>query len=147
MGRTKEIFNEERERESMNDDIYTLRDAVLKEEANALSAYVALKEMEKDLSTIIKQIQPLALDEAKTYEETSFDAYGAKISVKKGAGRWSFTHIPQWFSAKESLKEVEEKAKAAYNSKGFGLIVGDGGEVIEPAKYSEGSEQISVTIK
>lgn len=131
----------------MTEDIYTLRDAVLSEESNALSAYVALKEMEKDLSVILKQIQPLALNEAKTYDEASFSAYGAKISVKKGAGRWSFNHIPQWESAKEALKEVEEKAKAAYNSQGFGLIVGEDGDVIEPAHYKEGDEQISVTIK
>ena len=128
-------------------DIYELRDSVLSAEADALSAYITLKEFEKDLALIVKQVQPLALEEAKSYDETSFDAFGAKVTVKKGAGRWSFKHIPQWEKAKETLKEVEEKAKSAYNNKGFGMIVSDDGEVIEPANYTEGEEQISVTIK
>lgn len=128
------------------EDIYTLRDAVLNEESNALSAYVMMKEFEKDLALILKQVQPLALEEAKTYENTSFEAFGAKITVKKAAGRWDFKHIPQWEKAKETLKDVEEKAKSAYNNKGFGMIVNEEGEVIEPANYTEGSEQISVTI-
>ena len=127
-------------------DIYELRDSVLSAEANALSAYIALKEFEKDLALIVKQVQPLALEEAKSYDETSFDAFGAKVTVKKGAGRWSFKHIPQWEKAKETLKNVEEKAKSAYNNKGFGMIVSDDGEVIEPAEYTQGEEQISVSI-
>lgn len=129
-------------------DIYELRDAVLSSETNPLSAYIALKEFEKDLAVILRQVQPLALEEAKTYEDQTFDAFGAKVTVKSGAGRWSFKHIPQWNEAKETLKEVEEKAKSAYQNKGFGVIVEeDSGEIIEPAEYTEGAEQISVTIK
>lgn len=152
MGATKKIFEEEREAElyaeqPSQNDLYELRDAVLNEEANPLSVYIALKEMEKDLAAILKQVQPLALEEAKTYGETTFDAFGAKITVKAGGGRWSYNHIPQWESAKETLKEIEEKAKSAYNNKGFGMIVNDEGEVIEPAEYTSGSETLSISLK
>lgn len=157
MGATKKIFEEEQQQSEMivaqdfmmteQNDLYELRDAVLNKEANPLSAYITLKEMEKDLAVILKQVQPLALEEAKTYEETTFNAFGAKITVKSGGGRWKFSHIPQWESAKETLKEIEEKAKSAYNNKGFGMIVSDEGEVIEPAEFIAGSETIAISLK
>ena len=103
--------------------------------------------MEKDLAAILKQIQPLALAAAKTYEETTFNAFGANITVKSWSGRWNFSHIPQWESAKETLKESEEKAKSAYDNKGFGMIVSDEGEVIEPAEYISGSETLAISLK
>lgn len=129
------------------DDIYDLRDAVLDGETDALSAYITLKEIEKDLADALKKVQPLALEAARAYEEKTFNAFGAKITVKKSAGRWKFDHIESYNEAKEKLKKVEELAKQAYNSKSMGMdIVDEYGAIVEPAEYTEGQEQISVTL-
>ena len=49
-------------------DIYELKNSALAGETNALSAYVVLKEFEKDVADALEKLKELALEEAKTYE-------------------------------------------------------------------------------
>ena len=128
-------------------DIYELKNSVLDGEADALSAYIALKEIEKDLADALKKVQPLALEAAQNYGEKTFEVFGAKVTVKNGAGRWGFGHIPQYNEAKERLKKLEELAKQAYNSKSMGMdVVDEDGVIVEPAEYTEGQETISIQL-
>ena len=127
-------------------DIYELKNSALAGETNALSAYVVLKEFEKDVSDALEELKELALEEAKTYEEKTFEVFGAKITVKNGAGRWKFDHIQDWNTAKNELSEIEKAAKQAYQNQGVGIMSIRDGEIVEAADYTEGKEQISVTL-
>lgn len=126
--------------------ISELKAAALDGEANALSAYITLKEIEAELKDAIDKVKPLALAEAKNYEETTFSAFGAKVTVKSGGGRWSYDHIPAWKEAKEKVTELEKAAQSAYKNSKIGMLVSEEGEVVSPARYTEGEEQISVTL-
>jgi|AntAceMinimDraft_5_1070358.scaffolds.fasta_scaffold141727_2 ArsR family metal-binding transcriptional regulator len=127
-------------------DIYELKNSALAGETNALSAYVVLKEFEKDVADALEKLKELALEEAKTYEEKTFEVFGAKITVKNGAGRWKFDHIQDWNTAKNELSEIEKAAKQAYQNQGVGIMSIRDGEIMEAADYTEGKEQISVTL-
>ena len=127
-------------------DIYELKKSALAGETNALSAYVVLKEFEKDVADALEKLKELALEEAKTYEEKTFEVFGAKITVKNGAGRWKFDHIQDWNTAKNELSEIEKAAKQAYQNQGVGIMSIRDGEIMESADYTEGKEQISVTL-
>jgi ArsR family metal-binding transcriptional regulator len=127
-------------------DIYELKKSALAGETNALSAYVVLKEFEKDVADALEKLKELALEEAKTYEEKTFEVFGAKITVKNGAGRWKFDHIQDWNTAKNELSEIEKAAKQAYQNQGVGIMSIRDGEIMEAADYTEGKEQISVTL-
>jgi len=127
-------------------DIYELKNSALAGETNALSAYVTLKEFEKDVADALEKLKELALKEAKTYEEKTFDVFGAKVSVKNGAGRWKFDHIQEWNTAKENILGIELAAKQAYQNQGVGILSVRDGEIMDAADYTEGKEQISVTL-
>lgn len=115
-------------------------------ELNPLDAYIILKELEKVLRDSIVEINEYAVEEAKKYGK-SFDYKNASITVKPDAGRWDFSHIEKWKSTKEKLKELEDAAKSAYNAKGKDLLIASvDGELIEPAKYTPGKDNISVKI-
>jgi hypothetical protein len=111
--------------------------------SNPLEAYIQLKRIEKQLADCIKSIQGLALEEAMRYPEKVINAYDAKIEKKRAPGRWDFTDIKEWLSLKEQLKELEENCKLAFKGK---TIVSSDGEVLPPAKYTEGADIISIKI-
>jgi hypothetical protein len=128
-------------------EITELKNLVLDGESNALAAYVALKEFERELADALKAVKPLALDEAESFGEKTFDAYGAKISVKNGPGTWKYDGIHQYTVAKATLKSIEDLAKKAYEAKKAGMTVVDAhGEIIQPAEYKEGETTISITL-
>lgn len=114
---------------------------------DALKAYIQLKQMDEMLQVALKQIHPLAMTEAEKYGEKSFNAFGATITRKANAGRWSFDECEYVARKKEELKDVEELAKQAYHAASKGkMMVDDNGEVLTPAMYKHGADNISIKI-
>lgn len=116
-------------------------------EIDALEAYIKLKAFEKSFAETLKRIEPLAFEVASKWNEKTFTYKGAEIQKKNSAGRYDFSHIPQYIQQKDKLKSVEELAKQALASKKHGVqIIDDNGEVVQPAIYTEGKSIISVRI-
>lgn len=126
----------------VNDLVKSVRDG----ETNPLQAYIQLKRIELEVSEALKEISDLAIDEANKYPEKRFTAYNAEVEKKSAASRWKYDHIPQWWSASQKLKTLEEMAKKAIDFEG-GTLVDENGEVIPPAIKVEGKSIISIKLK
>jgi hypothetical protein len=130
----------------MNPTIQKIQDstlAVLDGTADALKEYVELKRIEKEVKAAIDAVKPSAEDAAMLFGEKTFKVNEATITVKKGAGAWSYKNVVQHEDYKKKLKAIEEAAKLA--AKGQELY-DENGLRIEAADYEEGRETISVTI-
>ena len=124
--------------------IETIKQDVEEGTIDALEAYVMLKTIEKELKESLDIVKEHALVEAEKYGEKTFDAFGAEIGVKNGAGRWDFKKLEWW----KVYQLEQESAKEAFkmSEKGQKLITEDG-EVIEPAIYIPGKTVLSIRIK
>lgn len=115
--------------------------------ADALEAYIHLKQVEKKLSDALKEVEPMAYEMASRWQEKTFKYKGAEIQKKNAAGKYDYSNIKQYVSAKEKVKQIEELAKqAAAMAKTGNTVVDENGEVVEPAIYTEGKGIISVRI-
>ena len=104
---------------------------VLDGNENPLKAYAVLKELSKQVSDGISQIEDGALEEAAKYGEKTFEALNYKFEVREGARRYNFKNIPEWVSASEKLKEMESTYKQAANAYEKGkTVIDDNGEVV-----------------
>tara|TARA_R110002033_G_scaffold119788_3_gene163073 strand:- start:950 stop:1396 length:447 start_codon:yes stop_codon:yes gene_type:complete len=117
---------------------------------NPLEAFVAIKHMEEVCKLANKQLKEQAIEEAETYgvESKDLSAYGAKIQVKNGAGRWNFSHIKEISQLEDQLKELKDSHKTAYKMRLKGnQMVTDDGELIKPAYYLDGAQVIAIKLK
>jgi len=113
---------------------------------DALKVFILLKELEGVVKDSLEQIKESAIKEAKNYGKT-FEVFGASVTVKEGAGRYSYKHIPIWSKLEEERKVIENAAKQrALNPS---LIMADAatGEEILPAQITYDRESISITLK
>lgn len=116
---------------------------VLEGNMNPLQAFIMFKAIEKKLKVSISNIQEMAMDEANKYGEKSFEAFGAKVQLKSGAGRWDFKSLDWW----QAVIDQQDRAKSAYKLAEHGdQLISDDGEVVQPAKYTHGKETISIEI-
>ena len=81
-------------------------------ELNALTLYIELKQLEIQLSEAIKDVQPLAIDEALKYPEKSFVKDNAIIEKRSTPSTWDFSGVLAYEQAKKRLKYIEDIAKA-----------------------------------
>jgi len=125
-------------------NIDTIKEDVEQGNVDALEAYIQLKSIEKELKESLSMVQEFALQEAEKYGPGEFEAFGASINVKNGAGRWSYKELP-WFN---TYQLEQDAAKQAYkmSQKGQKLITEDG-EVIIPAEFTPGKLTLSIRIK
>ena len=117
---------------------------------NPLEAFVAIKHMEEVCKLANKQLKEQAIEESETYgvESKDLSAYGAKIQVKNGAGRWNFSHIKEISQLEDQLKELKDSHKTAYKMRLKGnQMVTDDGELIKPAYYLDGAQVIAIKLK
>lgn len=116
---------------------------------NPLAAYVALKRISERAAAMMSEVKDWAISEAEKQGQKEFEAFGAKVAIRNSAGKWDFSGVAQWNTAKEKLKSVEELAKSAHSNKKHGVQIFDEatGEVIEPAEYTEGATNIFITLK
>lgn len=125
--------------------ISELINSVREGNGNPLQVYIQLKSLEKELEAAIKEIAEQAISEAEKWKEKRFSAYGAEIEKKSSPSRYIYDHIPQWISAKEKIKKLEEMAKAGKDFEG-GNVVDENGEIIVPAQKIEGKTIISIKL-
>ncbi len=117
---------------------------------NPLEAFVAIKHMEEVCKLANKQLKEQAIEEAETYgtESKDLSAYGAKIQVKNGAGRWNFSHIEEINELELKLKELKDNHKTAFKMRQKGnQMVTEDGELIKPAYYLDGAQVIAIKLK
>mgnify|MGYP001613117063 CR=1 FL=1 len=109
-----------------------------------LKSYIELKKLEYHLKEAIEVVKEYALTEATKYGKSSVHD-GCKCDIRNAPGQWKFDDVPGWLPAKERLKELEEKAKAAFKSK-MTLVDEATGETVSGATYTEGKTILAVTL-
>ena len=104
-----------------------ITDSVENGNADALTAYAELKELDTYLKQAISQVFDVALDEAEK-ENKTFQHAGFKFERRAGAPKYSFKHIPQWNELNQKVKDYESDLKAALKMKGKIQMADDNGE-------------------
>ena len=125
-------------------------DAVERGDVNSLEAFVAIKHMEETCKLANKKLKDYAITELATYGPESKDLliHGASLQLRNGAGRWDFKEIPEIMELKERIKILEDQHKQSYKLNETGnQMISQHGEIIQPAKYTPGSEVIAVKLK
>lgn len=129
---SKDLFYELRSQE-----IAELVEKAENGEIYALKAYAELKHTSDLLSDAIKQLEPIAINEARLQDKASFEAYGNKFELRNGSTRYSYKNIKSWNEKNKELKAIEEKSKMAYIAFSKGLLTADEfGEEIELPEIS-----------
>lgn len=137
---SKDLFFQEREQEIAE----LLTDC---EAGNipALQTYAKLKRTKDLIDEAIKQVEPLAHDEASLHQENTFSECGFTFEKRNGATRYSFSHIPKIKELKDEIKEIETKSKQAYISMQKNIMVADeNGEEIPLPKVSYSKDTLIV---
>jgi hypothetical protein len=101
-------------------------------ETSALISYANLKRTADEYASAIKQIESIAMEEAHSYGEKSFEVQGFKFEVRNGAKRFDYSNISEWKEIQSKLKETEEKYKSAFMARQKGLLTAsEDGEELE----------------
>ena len=148
MSKSSKAFLEQRELEStepvkskltLNAQIQNIVGSVERGDVNPLEAFIFLNFMQKVADTARKRLLDEAITEAEKYPEKEANLYDATVTVKNGAGRYTYP---------VKIKELQELSKLAYKAQKDGnTIVDDNGEIVEPAVYKQGSTTLSITFK
>jgi hypothetical protein len=111
---------------------------------NPLEAHAKAKAIRTALDTVLKSTEDLAQDEAMKYGAKTFEAFGAKVTLKDGATTPSYEEDSVWVELKEQLKAREELIKLAFKAKDVEIIDTITGEVVKKVspKYSKSSISI-----
>ena len=152
MSKSSEAFLEQRELEesiepikskldkpSLNAQIQNIVGSVERGDVNPLEAFIYLNWMMKVAEGAKKRLLDEAITEAEKYPEKEAEVYDAKVTVKNGAGRYTYP---------DSIKKLQELSKLACKAqKQNNTIVDDNGEIVEPATYKQGSTTLAITFK
>jgi cell fate (sporulation/competence/biofilm development) regulator YlbF (YheA/YmcA/DUF963 family) len=111
---------------------------------NPLEAHAKAKAIRTALDTVLKSTEDLAQDEAMKYGAKTFEAFGAKVTLKDGATTPTYEEDSVWAELKEQLKAREELIKLAFKAKDVEIIDTITGEVVKKVspKYSKSSISI-----
>jgi hypothetical protein len=111
---------------------------------NPLEAHAKAKAIRTALDIVLKSTEDLAQDEAMKYGAKTFEAFGAKVTLKDGATIPSYEEDSVWAELKEQLKAREELIKLAFKAKDVEIIDTITGEVVKKVspKYSKSSISI-----
>lgn len=111
---------------------------------NPLEAHAKAKAIMAALKDVIDQTEQQARDEADKYGGKSFQAFGAKVTLKDGNVTPNYDEDAVWNSIKQQLKEREELLKLAFKSKDAEITDTTTGEVVPrvSAKYAKSSISI-----
>lgn len=120
--------------------------AVIDGEISPLEVKIELKKLKDFIAKAEAEIEGAVLEEARKYNKEVYHGY--YVEVRSGAGRWDFTGIPEWENVRNDLRSIEEKAKAAAKAYEKGIrSVSEDSELITPAKYTAGKENVFLTPK
>ena len=124
---------------TLNAQIQNIVGSVERGDVNPLEAFIFLNWMGKLAEGAKKKLLDQAIDEAEKYPEKEAEIYDAIVTIKNGAGRYTYP---------ESIKKLQELSKLACKAqKEDKTIVDDNGEIVEPAVYKEGKTTLSITFK
>jgi len=128
--------------EMRQEEIAKLVEEVEQGEREALFAYANLKALEKETNSAINQIEHLAKEEAEQEPEKTFSRHGIEFEKHNGSRRFSYKDISIWQEKNKELKDIEKKAKHAFEAKQKGMLTAtkDGEEIELPSvKYTKDS--------
>jgi uncharacterized protein (UPF0335 family) len=112
-------------------------------------AFLYLKKVEHKAKEMREEIKDLTIEELSSIglESKSYKMQGGTLELRNAAGRWDFSHIDEIVKLEQELKDLKERAKAAYKMSLKGsILITDDGEEITPAIYKEGKESIAVKL-
>ncbi len=123
----------------MKQQIEELRMKAIDGLISPLVAYAELKDLKAHLDLALKDVTPIALEEADKYDK-NFSYDGFKFERRNGRVTYDFKHLDAWQKANNAKKFAEEQAKQALKAmETGGCLIDDDGVVIEPpkVKYSQ----------
>jgi hypothetical protein len=119
---------------------------VLAEEKSALQLLIEIRQIEAELNEAKKQIEALAIKEAREYDKQVL--YGFRVEVRQSGAAWDFSGVEQVQNLKNKLKEAEESGKSAYRAYQQGkTLVDENGEIVPLPSYKAGKETVFLTRK
>jgi hypothetical protein len=125
-------------------NISQLAQDVFDEKESPLKAYGIAKQYMKQATEALKAIEEAAIEEASKYEKT-FEAEGFKFEQRNGSKRFDYSNIKEIQEAKEAVKELEKKHRAAYNYFQVNLTSStEDGEVLELPTVNMGKDVLIV---
>jgi len=116
-------------------------------ELNPLEAHAKAKAIMSALKSVIDSTEDLARDEADKYSSKTFEAFGAKVTLKDGAITPDYTEDPIWAGLKEKVKAREELIKLAFKAKDVEIIDTTTGEVVPKVAPKCAKSSISIQFK
>jgi hypothetical protein len=113
------LHNEEQQRnEVINVSAMNIQDmfglmieAVRNGQMEALELYTKSKEISDIASKVQREVQELAIEEAESRTEKSFNYCNYKVTKVDGRRMIDYSDIEEWKIAKANLKEIEDKYK------------------------------------
>lgn len=113
---------------------------------SGLKALAILKEAANIIKMCIEQVEPIALDEAKKYNEKTFEFSGYSFTFTEGRKNFDFKNCQTWAIKKKEITEIEETLKAAWSaaSKNVTQVDGGTGELIELPTVTFSKESLSI---
>ena len=126
-------------------NIQQLVQDVLDGKENPLKAFAVLKELQKQISNAISEIEDGAFEEAAKYGEKTFEAMNYKFELREGGRRYSFKNIDNWVSTNNKLKEIEKQCKLAATAYEKGKqIIDENGELVPLPEITYSKSSITV---
>lgn len=112
---------------------------------NALDVFAELRAIKAAAEDALKEVEPLAMEEAQRYHEKTFEHGGLKFTRTDGKRSFKYDHLKEWADASKALKAIEERAKnAALQAEKKLMVAGEDGEVFEPAIVTYGKPSLSI---
>lgn len=108
-----------------------IKEKLENEEIDPLETYGILKTYEKEFQEVLNLCKEQALRDAENYEK-DFELKGYKFEKKNGRAMYNFKGIKAWSELEAKKKEVEARAKNAFNAYKLGSTsISEDGEVNE----------------
>ena len=127
------------------DEINERKNAALEGEVNELVAYAELYRIKEFAENAILEIKESALTTLENRYGGKAEEEGFKFE-KTAGGRYDYSEIQDWKTAKEKLSGIEKNAQDAYKQAVKGSILYDAdGIQIEAANYKPNAFSIKLT--
>ena len=139
-----QLTSKQLSKQSLNDWANEMIALIEEGEINPFEAHAKAKAIKSALDIVLKSTEDLAHDVAMKYNAKTFEAFGAKVTLKDGAITPNYKDDSVWAELNEQLKAREELIKLAFKAKDVEIIDTITGEVVKKVspKYSKSSISI-----
>ena len=112
-------------------EIQMLHTKIVMGDIDILKGYKQLKDISQEIARVMKEVEPIVLDEAAKYGNGGANIENANISYTEGRVMWDFTNVSRHKQAKLELKQLEgDLVRAAQSAERGVFSVTDDGEQI-----------------